>query len=167
MTPPSPIIAAAKGAEPLPPERRLRVPYLGWRVWGRCWGGVCRQLVSSSGCGTVLAEDFGRDASAAADGDALWARRGSPSGVDLGVPGRTPAARAAAAGAAGSACRAGFSHVLVECFAESGGVLGVEVDLVVGAVESEQDRLVGAGAIQIVGECDENLLGYGTDGTWR
>jgi hypothetical protein len=51
-------------------------------------------------------------------------------------------------------------NVRRELLAERGGVLGIQVDLIVGAVESEPDGLFGRAAGQVVFEDDTNFLGH-------
>jgi hypothetical protein len=107
----------------------------------------------SGGGGFVLLDHAGRDAPAPADRDAVVFHPRPD--VAAALPARCGPRRPAARTAAGLA---GVVDVGRDLLAEGGGVLRAEVDLVVGAVEPEPQRLVGWAAVKVVFEFDSDPL---------
>src|SRR5690606_7722882 len=102
--------------------------------------------------------DLGRDAAAVGDGEAVLPR---PLADLRGVAGGTPARAAGGAARGGgpaAAGAAGVPHPGRQRVTQLGRVLGGEVDLVVHAVEAEQDGLVRECAVDVVDQRDLNLL---------
>jgi hypothetical protein len=105
--------------------------------------------------GVVLLHHAGRDAPAPADRDAVVFR----SGPDI------TGALTAGHGTPGPArwCPPGLAGVLEErgeLLAERGGVLLVQVDLIVRAADGEPHRLLRRAAIQVIVEGDSDFLGH-------
>src|SRR5215470_12489954 len=114
-----------------------------------------RRGSGSLGGGVVLLGHAGGDAPAVADRDALILRPGPD----------VRAALAAGRGPPGPAPRppARLARALDEgreLPAERVGVLGAQVDLIVGAAEPEPHRLIRRASVKVVFQCDGNLLGH-------
>ena len=111
--------------------------------------------------GPVAVNDVGWDPAAAADLQALFLSPGTDSlRIDVRATWRPRAAGAATASAALAGLPSRRSHVLVQSLAQGSRVLGVEVDLVAGAIKSESDRLLRRGTIEIVDQGDGDLLSH-------
>ena len=115
---------------------------------------ACGWLSAPVGC-VVLLDHGGRDAPALTDRHAVLFRPGPDITRALpvgGLPPR-PARRC-------PPVPAGMLEVGRELLGERGGVLGIQVDLIVGAFEREPDGLLGRAAAQVVFEDDAYFLGH-------
>ncbi len=105
----------------------------------------------------VLLDDVGGDAPALTDRQAVFFRPGPDITGALAAPRGPPgAARRCPSGPAG------VLSIGRELLAERGGVLGVQVDLIVGAIEREPDGLLGWAAGQVILQDDAYFLAIST-----
>ena len=137
------------------------IPGSGRRLW-RCRPGSCPRWEGGSGSYCPVAAlnsdyQLGRDPAAVFDLDAL----GLGPLADLGgvQPARRsppPGPRRPASSAAGPPRSA---HIPRQRVAQLPGVLFVQVDLVLGAIQPEPDRSLGGAAVQVIDEQGLDLLG--------
>src|SRR5262249_8548055 len=104
--------------------------------------------------GAVLLDDYGRDAAALFDIDALVP---CPGANRRGIQ-RTGLAAAAGANPARRADLAGVRDVLAECRAQLLAVLATEIDLELSTVEGETDGSFGLSTVDVVDEKGMDLL---------
>ena len=109
-------------------------------------------MLAGRGC-LVLHDYARRDTAALADCDALFHGPGPAvtAALTAGRSAGTPAGR-------GSASLAAMLDIRRDLLAERGSVLLAQVDLVLGAAETEPDRLIGPAAIQVVFQRHRYLL---------
>src|SRR5579859_4337146 len=115
----------------------------GWVPAGRpaaVWSGS-----AFPGGGLVLLHDAGRDPPALADRDAVFSCPRADLAAALS-PGRGPGSPAGRP----AARLTGVVEVRLELLAEGSRVLGVQVDLILRALESEPHRLCGWAAVEVV-----------------
>ena len=112
-------------------------------------------LVLSFAGRLILLHHTGRNAAALTDRQAVLLRPGPD------ITGALPTGRGPARPARLCSPRiAGVLYIGCELLAECGGVLGIQVDLIVGALEGKPHRLLGRAAGQIVFQRDGHFLGH-------